>query len=243
VTFQRAQIVTEQVRSRGWDTAPVYPWPLTGAIRCWCGAAMHGQAGGHFAPGKRIRYYRCNAPARHGASRGARADAIEAQFSELLSALKDNGPEAYRRTPVGPDPELLDRAIRAARAELDALSRDRAEVWDLRSSGVIRTEDVQERLDALAVKRDEVARRIAELEHQRAATAVVRSEAILTRDALAKMVRLWQNPSVSAKTRRDIAVAVAVHVGGLYVGPDGELTRGTPATAPAEHRRRGAHRA
>lgn len=241
VTFQRAQIITESVRTRGWDISPVYPWPLTGAIRCWCGAAMHGQAGGHTAPGKRWRYYRCNAPARHKASRGTRADRVEAEFYELLLRIKAE-PGRYRRPLAGPDPELLDRAIRSLRADIDANARDRAEVWDLRSTGAIRLEDVQERLDALAIKRDDLTRSLAELEHQRAGAAAMREEDVLTDEALARAVELWKDPRVSAKTRRSFAVALSLHVGGLYIAPDGELTIGMPENAPAVHRRRGAHR-
>ena len=241
MTWQRAQIVPGGMLAHRWDTSPIYPWPLTGAIRCWCGAAMHGQAGGHMEPGKRWRYYRCNAPARHEASRGARADALEAAFFELLRQIKAK-PGAYRRPLTGPDPELLDRAIKSTRIEIEAVGRDRAEVWDLRSSGVIRREDVQERLDALAGRRDELTRSLAELEHQRATAVALREEDVLTDGALANAIRNWNDPLATAKMRRSLAVSVAQHVGGLYVAPDGELTIGTPESAPRLKQRRGAHR-
>lgn len=220
LTWHRAQAEPVHLAGRHWNTSPVYPWPLAGAIRCWCGAAMYGQPGGH--PSRRIRYYACNQPARHR-RKLVRADDLEGQFYSLLLEIE----AAPKSVVLEPDPALplLEGALRAAHAQMAECGRQRDEVWEMHAARLVRTEDVQDRLDTLAAKREACIQRIADIEMQLAvATAPI---GIDGPEIVAQTIATWQ--SATPLEQRQAVHLVARFAGGLYVDRAGQLHTGVPA--------------
>lgn len=233
VTWHRAQTLPPQLVTRMWNTTPKYPWPLVGALRCWCDGPLYGEPGGN--PKRRIRYYRCRREDRHAGDRrpGWRADRLEAAFLAMLKDLYAH-PGSTRRVVAGPSPAVLDRALRAARSELAELSARREKVWELHAAGKVRDEDVQERLDALGTSRGELEARITALEAERAVAVATRREGPLKAEAIARAIAAWSDPRATAQDQRAVAVALATYRGGLYVTRDGELAPGRPERAKAQ---------
>ena len=233
VTWQRAQLAPAHLANRHWDTTPVYPWPLAGVIRCVCGGGMYGEPGGR-SP-NRIRYYRCSRKFEHPDGRkGYRSELIEQQFLELLQRLRAEPDGILHRANAATSLEVLDRALREIRAEMAEIGRQRDGVWEAHARGLVRTEDVQERLDGLAAARDELASRISTLEGQRAVAVANRNSGRLASEILGRAVAAWQSPTAKVRPKRAIALAVAAYLGGVYVDGGGELQLGDP---PAEELR------
>lgn len=234
VTFERAQRIAAEL---GRATAPAgYPWPLSGAVRCYCGRNMIGNRTGR---NRAFPYYVCRASWHHeGKLRMVRAEQLEARFVALLDDLVETPAlvEQYRRRPEGPSPALLERAIRAARHRLDESARQRTAVWDLHAKGLVRDEEVQARLDALAVQRDEIGAELAGLERQRAAALAASQDLADAQNTLKRAREAWEG--ATDEERRGIARVVAVQLGGLCVEPDGTLSTRYPEDPHAQSRRR-----
>lgn len=226
LTFERAQRIRAN-RALTWPPRPArHPWPLSGALRCWCGGAMTASTGGKNLA-NRIRYYTCrNAAAHEGFRfRRERADRLEAAFVALLHQLRRT-PEliaAYRARAAEPaSTAMLEPAIQRAKAEVTALRGQRDSVWAMHARGMIRDEDVQERLDALAARRDELEARIADLESQRVVASAIRTEELEDAAVVERAAAVYEEATVG--DQRLIAVDVARRLGGLCVERDGTLT-------------------
>lgn len=219
-TFLRVQGVGKRV---GPVRPAHFPWPLSGSIRCHCGAAMSGLASGR--PDGRIRYYVCRRPGAHETVlRLVRADDLEGQFVELLARLKASPASAarYRQRAAGAgNVHALEKRLAELRADAEKVKRGRERVWELELAGTLRAEDLKERLDALAVRSDEIASHLADVQAQLAlATAAAKQNH--DADALiARAVRLYERGTDA--DRRAIARAVALDLGGLCVEDDGKL--------------------
>lgn len=232
VTFARAQRPLQPDRSR--DGRRRFPWPLSGALRCFCGRAMHGMAtaaGGS----RRTRKYACRATWTHGKILFAVAERLEAQFMALLDRLAVS-PElarAYREKAAEPPGTLRAVIIRLER-EIHEIDRKRKGVWELHAAGRVRADDVQERLDELASQRAELAHRLVSAKDRLASTERLEGE---ERNAVAIIQQARKAfLAASEPEQRQIALAIAHLVGGLYVDEHGELALG-PVHADAPQRR------
>jgi DNA invertase Pin-like site-specific DNA recombinase len=223
-TFARAQRVAGVLSNdRSGDRRRRYEWPLSGSLRCYCGRTLTGMPCGK-APW-RYRYYSCRARWNHDWKlRLVRADMIEGQFAVLLGRLKAS-PELvgrYRRRANAPvAPRILESAVRELKARLAEVGRRRDAVWELHLSGMVRPEDVQERLDALAEERDELQGRIATAGEQ---LAIAKASSTRDRDVEAlirRAAQIFARASVSEQNQ--IARAVSVELGGLSVDQGGKL--------------------
>jgi DNA invertase Pin-like site-specific DNA recombinase len=230
-TFARAQRVAGVLSTteRTEKKARRYPWPLSGAMKCYCGRAMIGIACG--AKPWRYRYYGCRARWNHdGKLRLVRADSLEEQFVDLLRRLRASPQlvERYRRKAAAPvSPRLLEGTLKELRTTLSQVGSRRDAAWELHVSGKIRPEDVQERLDKLGSERDDLESRISELQQQ---ITVAQTASEHSRDVDALFQRAAQIFSKAKEPeQRTIARAVAVELGGLRVQETGHLLVGEKA--------------
>jgi DNA invertase Pin-like site-specific DNA recombinase len=223
-TFAMAQRIGESlvIAERDRDKRRRYPWPLSGSLRCYCGRSMTGMACGD--PDRRIRYYACRASWNHTTThRLVRADDLEKQFVAILRRLRAS-PELvlqYRKKASPSSPRLLERALTEATKRLAEVDRKRDAAWELHVAGKVRSEDVQERLDALSVQRDEIRALIGSVRDQ---LAIARSASTKNTDADAlfrSAATLFM--SASEAQQRRIARAVTLALGGLCVEKDGRL--------------------
>jgi DNA invertase Pin-like site-specific DNA recombinase len=226
ITWHRAQALPAHLVGRAWNTTPRYPWPLTGAIRCYCGGPLYGEVGGRVE--KRWRYYRCRHEDRHvgGKRPGWRADNVEQQFVELMIDIGDR-PEAHHRMKSGPSPAVIDRALKMARAELAEITGQKAVVWNLHTRKLIRDDAVQPRLDALDATAADLTARIAGLETERSIAAAAGQEGRLGTETIARALEVW-GPHTKATwlDQRGLAIAVAIYFRGLYIDMEGHLQTG-----------------
>ena len=227
-THARAQRVAAVLTnaSRNGDVRRRYPWPLAGCVRCYCGRILIGMGCG--VEPWRYRYYACRARWNHdGKLRLTRADTLEEQFVEALSRLRASPKliERYRRRAAAPvSPRLLERSARELKAELADLDRRRETAWELHASGKVRDEDVQERLDALAGKREEVQGRIVTVQEQ---LSIVKVSESRERDVEALIRRAGQIfKKANVADQNQIARAVSVELGGFFVDAGGQLKVG-----------------
>lgn len=235
MTFHRAQIVAADLGARYRNlTTPVRRWPLTGALRCYCGRTMRGSTGGRLKSGDRIRHYRCSGRTwNHGDTPfSLRAERAEEQFEALLDSLVADPDLVHRRAnELSPSPALLDRALRELRGEIAGLDRLRQSAWDLHAAGKIRGELVEVRIDELAAQRTEFEARVAELERQRVRAMAVEHEEQLATQTIRRAQRAWRSPAATIEAQRTVAMAVARFVGGLYIDIEGRLKMGRPPDA------------
>ena len=224
LTFERVQRIKVALQAVYPPRPARHPWPLSGALRCWCGRAMSAATGGK-NPIKRVRYYTCRNSAAHEGFRfrRVRADAIEAQFLELLENLEAHpGLVArYRSRDRSETPAMLRRSLRAVTRRLDELGRLRDAAWAMHERGALREADLQERLDALAAERDELEGKAALLGSE---IVIASAQRQIDRDAAAVMAKAAQRyrRGTVAQQRR-IAIAVAAALGGLCAEADGKL--------------------
>jgi DNA invertase Pin-like site-specific DNA recombinase len=229
-TFAKAQRVGKLLSTaeRDRDVRRRWPWPLSGSIRCSCGLAMTGICTGKRST--RIRYYACRSHQNHnGRIRFIRADDLEQDFIELLGRLRAS-PELlkrYRTRAASPvSRTALEHSQRDLRAKATDIDRKRERVFDLYLSGDVRREDVQSKLDALAVERDDLAARIASVSEQ---IVVAKATGDRDRDADALLRRAAATfQKATEAEQRLIARAVAVELGGLHVDGDCRLKVGGP---------------
>jgi len=224
-THARAQRVAAILTNpnRNGDRRRRYPWPLAGSLRCHCGRVLIGMVCG--AEPWRYRYYACRARWNHeGRFRLVRAEAIEERFVELLGRLRASPKlvERYSRRAAAPvSPRMLDRSIRELKGKLADVARRRDAVWELHASGNVRSEDVQERLDALGAQRDEIQGRLASAQEQ---LAIARAASTRERDVDALIRRAAQTfKRATVAEQNQIARAVSLELGGLYVDESGSL--------------------
>lgn len=228
VAFHRAHVVAERV-GRSWPARKL-PWPLSGAVRCYCGYAVHGRASGRV--GDR-RYYVCAARWNHGGKlRFVRAEKLEERFVALLADLGQHPEriETYRAAATNlPSAKLLDRALAENRSAIAELNQQRERVWEMNAAGTVRDEDVQERLDTLARLRDEKITRSSEIEMQRALAIAATRRTADTTALISKAVALYGE--ATDDERRALARAIALDLGGLCIEQDGALGVRTPVSS------------
>jgi DNA invertase Pin-like site-specific DNA recombinase len=227
-TFAKAGRVAALLTAsdRSGDARRRYPWPLAGAVRCFCGRMLIGSACGNQR--RRHRYYSCRIHAHHGGHiKLFPSGEIEDQFVALLGRLRASPElvERYRRRAVAPtSPKILERSLRELKTKLAEIERRRDAAWELHIAGKVKAEDVQDRLDKLSVQRDEAQSQLAAVRDQIAvASAVAKgqqdAEALVRRAA-----QIFKRANVSEQNA--IARAVSVELGGLHVDADGKLQVG-----------------
>lgn len=230
-TFARAQRVAGTLtKNRSGDRRRRYPWPLAGSVRCLCGRVLIGMACG--TEPWRYRYYVCKARWNHDEKlRLTRADSLEDQFVALLGKLRASPKlvERYRRRAAIPiAPRILERSVRDLKAKLVDVGRRRDAAWELHVSGRVRAEDVQERLDGLADRREELQARLAGAQEQLAIAKIASNR---ERDVEALLRRASQIFSkANVEEQNQIARALSVELGGLMVDADGKLKLTTQLT-------------
>lgn len=238
-TFSRSQRIAEvltNVRPNGGRRQ--YPWPLAGSVRCYCGRGLIGMACGR-APW-RYRYYVCKArwePDHKMKLRLIRAEPLEKQFAELLGRLRASPAliERYRRRALAPiSPTALERSVRGFKSEVGEIGRQRERVWELHASGKVRSEDVQERLDELARRRDEVQGHLSSAQDQLAVAKAAASRERDVENLVRRAARIFAAANVAEQNR--LARAVSLELGGLFVDRDGELKVGKPDTKASDAR-------
>lgn len=220
-TFRRAQQMAEQLRNRGDDRTRKHPWPLAGAIRCYCGSMLIGEPS---KPKNTVfRYYACRA--RHPLPRPRhRAETLEEQFVTLLRRFDAEPGLVTSARDDGVSPELLRSALKVANAALADVDRRQALVWDDRESGLIRREDVQTRLDAIAGQRRDAVERVASLEGQILDAAQNERSAAGVLDLVREAVAIYE--TADDEHQRRIARTISAAVGGLYVTSEHALCYG-----------------
>lgn len=224
-TFARAQNVAAVLSTtdRTMDSRRRYPWPLAGSMKCNCGRVLIGTICGNQR--RRYRYYACRARWNHDDGiRLLPAEKLEEQFVAFLGRLRASPKlvERYRRRAAGPvSPKLLERTVRDLKAELARIASKRDAVWELNVAGKVRADDVQERLDALAERRDELQARIANAQEQ---LAIEKSASTRQDDVEALFRRAAQIfAKATVAEQNQIARAVSVELGGLVVDAVGKL--------------------
>jgi len=224
LTFERAQRI-KLSRQAHWPPRPArHPWPLSGALRCWCGRAMTASTGGK-NPRNRVRYYQCRNSAAHVdfKFRRARADDVETQFVELLERLAAHPGlvTRYRARVRSDSPAMIERAAKTVAKRLEELRRLREAAWSMHERGTIREENLRERFDALDAERDELEVAAARLASERILLAGAAAEVRDAEASVAKAATRYRRGSV--EQRRQIAIAVAKALGGLCVEANGKL--------------------
>lgn len=158
------------------------------------------------------------------ATRLVRADDLEEQFVALLARLKASPESAqrYRQRSAGAgNVKSLAKNLADLRGEAERIKRGRERAWELELGGKMREGDLRERLDALALRSDEIAARIADVQGQ---LALVQAAKEQNKDAdalIARSVRVYHRGTDA--DRRAIVRALALDLGGLCVEEDGKL--------------------
>jgi DNA invertase Pin-like site-specific DNA recombinase len=232
-TFVRAQRVAGILTNapRIHERRRRYDWPLSGALRCYCGSSMSGIPCG--AEPYRYRYYSCKSRWNHEEKlRLVRADSLEEQFVSLLGRLRASPSLIIRyrkRASSASSPRLLERSLKQLSDKLSDVDRRRDAAWELHAQGKVRAEDVQERLDKLTGERSDLQAQIGDLREQLA----IASEATRRNDDVEKLFE--RAPALFAKAtepqQRQLARAVALALGGFTVDKAGKLQIGKPAGA------------
>jgi DNA invertase Pin-like site-specific DNA recombinase len=218
-TWNAAQDFGVQQRAQYPARAAHHPWPLSTALRCHCGGSMTGSTGGSH---KRIRYYTCRAPWNHSNSfRRVRAEFLEAAFVELLQRL-EAPPDlvasyVYKADQNGNIP-LLETSIRETKLVQAKLTKKQTEVWDLFDQGLVRKETLQKRIDDLTGQVDDVTKRLAALEAQRAKALLAQQRRVNVTELISKAATLFERGEPDQQ--RWIAVSLAQQLGGLVIEAD-----------------------
>lgn len=228
VTFAQAQRMTP-----GLPRTRKHPWPLGGVIRCYCGRAMIGWNCG--PKGYRKRYYGCNALWLHGKHRLLLASDLEAQFIALLDHLSAKPDLMRTHRQASTSPAMLERALREAHTAANQTQREKEQVWNLHAKGLVRDEDVQARLDALATRERDEHERIANIASELSLLRASTARETDVRAALAKAAQTYREASVD--DQRAIARALARYTGGLVIEEDGRLAA-RPIDDPQRQRKR-----
>jgi DNA invertase Pin-like site-specific DNA recombinase len=223
-TFARAQQIAGLLTNdRSGDSRRVYPWPLAGSVRCFCGRVLTGMACGKEP--WRYRYYVCKARWNHEWKLSLlRAEKLEEQFVGILGRLRAHPKliERYSRLAAAPvSPRILERSVRELKAKLADVARRRDAAWELHVSGKVRAEDVQERLDSLGDQRNELQGLIAAAQEQLSIAKMV-SKRQNDIDALCRRAgEIFAKANVSEQNQ--IARALSLDLGGFYVDENGKL--------------------
>jgi hypothetical protein len=228
-TFARAQQVAALLTNdRFHDRRRRYQWPLAGSLRCYCGRVLIGVACGRLP--WRYRYYACRARWNHdGRLRLVRAERLEEQFVTNLGRLRASPKliARYSRRAAAPvSLGILERSIRDLKTKLSEIGRRRDAAWELHVSGKVRPEDVQERLDALGGQRDELQGRLAAAQEQLAIAKVASSRERDVEALLRRAAQIFTKAKVDEQN--EIARAVSLELGGLFVDADGQMKVGFP---------------
>ncbi len=199
-----------------------FPWPLSGAIKCFCGRAMAGMATG--GANRRVRYYTCKATFYHdGKIRCVRADALEEQFVAILAQLRATPSlvARYRNRSQQDSSADIERDLKSMRRQIAVIEKQRESAWGLHARGLVRDADLQPRLDKLSDDHDAMEARIASLEERLSAAKSLAKSTSDVKDLVRRAPELYRRATV--EQRRTLARAVALGIGGLCVEPDGAL--------------------
>lgn len=228
-TFARAQQVAGVLANTPKAGKRQYRWPLSGALKCYCGRGLIGMPCG--AHPWRYRYYACKAGWNHeNRLRLIRSDNVEEQFVELLRRLRASPKLVadYRKRAAAPvSLTLLERSLKELKSQVAAIDKKREAAWDLHAAGKVKSDDLQGRLDKLASQRDELRGRVASVEEQ-IAVAKDGAKRDADADALLKRAAALFVDAEEAR-QRDIARLVALSVGGLFIDEKAVLRIGRPA--------------
>jgi DNA invertase Pin-like site-specific DNA recombinase len=228
-TFARAQRVAATLTNTRKGPARRHQWPLAGTMKCHCGRGLIGSTSG--VEPWRIRYYVCRARWNHdGNLRLYRAEKLEAQFMDLLGRLRASPSlvERHSRKASAPvAPKILENTIRELKAKLATVAKKRDGAWELHAAGSVRAEDVQERLDGLAAQRDELQWRISSAQEQLSVSRAAASRKSDVEALLRRAVLIFNKANIDEQNQ--IARAVSLELGGLYVDEHLKLQIGTPA--------------
>jgi DNA invertase Pin-like site-specific DNA recombinase len=227
-TFVRSQRVAATLTNapKSQDGPRRYNWPLTGALRCFCGSSMFGLPCGKQP--WRYRYYACRSRWNHDDKlRMIRAERLEEQFVDLLGQLQASPTliERYRkRGALSSSPKILERSLKEFMAKLAEADRRRDAAWDLHARGKVRSEDVQSRLDRISADRQEVQFQIAEVRDQLAVAREVSRRNDDVADLFKRAPAIFKR--ASEPDQRKLARAIAVELGGFRVNEKGILKIG-----------------
>jgi len=201
------------------------PYPLSGALTCECGRRLVGSIRGSNVQ----RVYRCRARTLHGRIVTHSAPRLENAFAALISDLSAS-PELIERYATaqraGDDVDVIESALKRARAAVAGTERERERAWELNEAGNLRDEDLQTRLDAVQRRAAEAAAEITLLSREIEATRLVEEDRSNAASVLERASRLWELASVD--DRKAIAKAVTRAVGGLTVTLAGDLEARAP---------------
>ena len=195
-----------------------WPWPLVGAVRCECGRMLRGHASG--VKTCRIRYLICFDVSHGKPYPSHRADALEAQFLELLGRL-------------GADPKIMlksrslrDETVRRAqelnregRKALDAIEGRRKKAWLLSESDALTPAQLRERLDELDASRIRAQGDVDAAAGVLSDARTVERSCVALNDVLADIPALWPQLDTEAQTIIARAVTDLPEIGGLYASP------------------------
>jgi hypothetical protein len=156
-----------------------------------------------------------------------RADELEKEFVAMLGQLQASPQlvKRYRQRAASPvSSSLLERSLRDLRSKAAEVERKRDKIFELYLSGDVRREDVQPKLDALTVERDDLATRVASVSEQ---IVVAKASTSRDRDADALLRRAARTfERATEPEQRLIARAVAVELGGLHIDGGSRLKVG-----------------
>ncbi len=152
------------------------------------------------------------------------------QFGALLRRLKGSPTltARFRRGASG-NVVQLQKTVLQLSTEVGALDRKREQAWELHAAGKVRADDVQPRLDRLATERAEIESRLTDVPGRLALAESGAKHNADADDYLRRAPELFRKGN--EEQQRQIARAVAVQLGGLYVDANGKLKPGVSPTA------------
>jgi len=216
LTWHRAHAFTYRIRSKGRNE-----WPLTGALRCFCGKTLIGSSRG--SPPQRV--YRCHAIATHGKNITISANLLERQFAELLKRLYVSPQlvDEYALMPGSTHEKeaMLDARISDLRRGLSAISAERTHCWELNRAGHVRDADLQGRLDDVAIRERQLRADLRVAEDERALVSAAREERSRADELVRDAASLWS--AATTEDKRRLSQAVSRALGGLMVGSDRQI--------------------
>jgi len=208
----------------------VYPWPLSGAIRCECGKKLTGNPSkSNFRDrhGKKksttycYRYYLCPNPLAHGGKALRwRAEKLEAQIPSILTRIKRN-PTADKKFGQRRDKKRveIERRLNAAEKRTATIGSQRSHAWDQAAKGGISDENLRHRLEALDQAEDEGRREVARAREELGAIDNIAQNEVNLQRTMRNLARRWGE--VPPAHQRVVSGALSRAVGGLIVGRGG----------------------
>lgn len=187
-------------------------WPLRGAVRCVCGLRLVTRPSGH--PGRYKRYYFCYNVGLHGSYIGHRAEALEAQFLELIRRLESDPSIISPDEVPAADTEMKLRGLHAKRGDL---TKQRERIWDLFNRDLVPEAELGKRLSQIAEEEKQLDEMQTDLERAARVAAVRRRRILSIQEEMHGLAQGWID--ASAEIQQQIARTVAEMVEGLWVDP------------------------